>query len=70
MGHTSEGVEACSDLEPAEGEEFACPYCGEEFETAFEQGKCQASHFEGTGSVTRKSRSEDEKKNLLEEWKT
>jgi len=48
---------------------FACPYCGEEFETAYEQGRCQASHFRGTGSVTKDPHREDDKKNIVSEWK-
>lgn len=58
-----------SDEEAVEDRTFACPYCGEEFETAFEEGKCQATHFENTGSVTRRPRSDDKKKNLVDEWK-
>lgn len=65
-GEKSDGSEG----EAVEDRTFACPYCGERFETSFEQGRCQASHFENTGSVTRRPRSEDKKKNLLDEWKS
>lgn len=70
MGHTSEGVEASPDMEASESKEFACPYCGESYESAYEQGMCQASHFENTESISqpRSDRSRNSK-NLLEEWK-
>jgi len=58
-----------SEEESVEDMTFACPYCGEEFETAYEQGRCQASHFRGTGSVTKDPHREDDKKNIVSEWK-
>lgn len=59
-----------SEEESVEDMTFACPYCAEEYETAYEQGRCQASHFENTESISkpRSDRSRNSK-NLLEEWK-
>jgi len=70
MGHTKSEAEALIEGEASESEEFACPYCGESYESAYEQGMCQASHFENTESISqpRSDRSRNSK-NLLEEWK-
>ena len=71
MGSGSEQVQASSDVsaEEGQGSMFECPYCGEVYGCVKSRSVCQASHFRGTGSVTHRPRSEDKKKNIVDEWK-
>jgi hypothetical protein len=69
MGHTKESVEALIEGEASESEEFACPYCGESYETSYEQGRCQASHFENTDSIPVRTQKRNQGKNIVEEWR-
>ena len=71
MGGGSESVEACSDVsaEEGKGSMFECPYCGEVYGCVKSRSVCQASHFEGSGSIPRKPRSESRSKSLLKDWK-
>ena len=71
MGGGSEQVEACSDVsaEEGKGSMFECPYCGEVYGCEKSRSVCQASHFEGSGSVSRVPDSKSRKKNIVDEWK-
>lgn len=69
MGMPKENGEACVEEEGSEGKGFTCPYCESVYGSRSRRDECQASHFEGTGSVTRRPRSEDKKKNIVDDWK-
>ena len=71
MGGGSEQVEASSELsaEEGQGSMFECPYCGEVYGCVKSRSVCQASHFEGSGSVSRVPDSKSRKKNIVDEWK-
>lgn len=69
MGMGEGEGEACIDEEGSQDECFTCPYCESVYGSRSVRDRCKASHFRGTGSVTRKPRSEDKKKNIVDEWK-
>ena len=71
LGSGGEQVEASSNVEANEGREstLTCPYCGEVYGCVKSRSVCQASHFEGSGSIPRKPRSESRSKSLLKDWK-
>lgn len=58
-----------SEREAVEDMTFACPYCGESYETSYEQGRCQASHFENTDSIPVRTQKRNQGKNIVEEWR-
>ena len=71
LGSGGESVEASSNVEAEGGGEstLTCPYCGEVYGCVKSRSVCQASHFEGSGSVSRVPNSKSKKKNIVDEWK-
>ena len=71
LGSGGESVEASSNVEANEGREstLTCPYCGEVYGCERSRSVCQASHFEGSGSVSRVPDSKSRKKNIVDDWK-
>lgn len=71
MSHTKESTQALIEGEASEGDTFECPYCPESYESRSKRDKCQASHFQGTESISKpeSDRTRHRNKNIVDDWR-